>query len=47
MKNEKPPIFGFILAGIFGLLPGIGFALSLYVALAIVTWLGRITWLIH
>ncbi len=42
MKNdEKQPIVSIVLATMFGILPGIGFALSIYISLAIMTLIAR------
>ena len=40
-NRSKPPVISIIQATLFGILPGIAFALSVYVALALVTFLAR------
>lgn len=40
-KNNQPPVISIIQATLFGVLPGIAFALSIYISLAIVTLLAR------
>lgn len=41
MKDEKHPITSIVLSTLFGILPGIGFALSIYISLAIITLIAR------
>jgi len=42
MKNDKPPKIGFAISILFGVLPGVAFALSIYLSLAVVTLLARV-----
>jgi hypothetical protein len=39
--DEKHPITSIVLSTLFGILPGIGFALSIYISLAVVTLIAR------
>ena len=41
INRNQPPVISIIQATLFGILPGIGFALSVYIALALVTLLAR------
>jgi hypothetical protein len=47
MKNEQLPIIQLLYASLFGILPGIAFALSIYLSLAIVTLIGRLLWILR
>ena len=40
-NNDQPPIIGFILSAPMGLLAGVGFALSIYICLAVITLILR------
>lgn len=47
MKNDRLPIIQLLFASLFGVLPGIAFALSIYLSLAIMTLIARLFWILR
>lgn len=39
--DDRHPVISIVQATLFGILPGIGFALSIYISLAVVTLIAR------